>query len=137
MLSNKAHDSARFELDDVRGITIRESNNSDRAMLEHLSQLDSQQLPSGPFLVAEAAGEVRAAYSLSQQRAIADPFQSTADLVALLKMRARQLNGRGPRIRFRPRPVRSDAAGSSPGPARPPLAVGRPDRALPRPSLRR
>jgi hypothetical protein len=41
--------------------------------------------------VAEVDGNIHAAISLSDGRAIADPFRHTAELVDLLKMRAAQL----------------------------------------------
>jgi hypothetical protein len=95
---------------DAPAVTIREAVPDDLAALERLAQLDSTRLPiddpqfrsrnSGIFLVAEVADEVRAAYSLSEQRAIADPFHRTAELVELLRLHARQRDGnRGRRRR--------------------------------------
>ena len=45
------------------------------------------------MLVAEQAGELVAALPLDGGNALADPFKPTADIVALLQMRARQLQG--------------------------------------------
>ena len=74
-------------------VTIRAATADDRAELERLAGLDSTRLPAGPMLVAEVGDEFRAAYSVSERRAIANPFRRTAELVELLAMRARQLNG--------------------------------------------
>ena len=43
------------------------------------------------MLIAEVAGELRAAVPLYGGRAIADPFHPTAELVALLAERTRQI----------------------------------------------
>jgi hypothetical protein len=57
-----------------------------------LAQLDSAPAPKPvPTLVAEVGGELRAALPLDGGRAIADPFRPTAELVAILAERARQL----------------------------------------------
>jgi hypothetical protein len=92
-MSNRNHLSAFPSLAGGE-LTIRASGDADRATLRRLAQLDSTPLPRGPFLVAEVAGRALAAYSLSARRVIADPFQPTADLAALLEIRARQLDGR-------------------------------------------
>jgi hypothetical protein len=65
---------------------------ADAAALSRLAQLDSAR-PPGPeqVLVAEVGGELRAALPLDGGPVIADPFQPTADLVAMLAERARQL----------------------------------------------
>jgi hypothetical protein len=62
------------------------------------------------MVVAEVADEVRAAYSIREGRAIADPFHRTMELVALLELRAGQLNGSGGR-----RGKRRSAAPQPPG----------------------
>ena len=59
--------------------------------LERLAQLDSRHAPRGAVLVAEVGGELWAAISIDDRRAIADPFRPTGELVALLEERARQL----------------------------------------------
>lgn len=56
-----------------------------------VAALDSQPVPAGDLLVAEVEGELWAAVSLQTGRAIADPFRPSADAVALLRARARQL----------------------------------------------
>jgi hypothetical protein len=73
------------------GVTIRRSHARDREALERLAQLDSRRLADGQLLVAEVAGELRAALPLSGGSAIADPFRPTAPLVSLLQMRVQQI----------------------------------------------
>jgi hypothetical protein len=58
---------------------------------ERLAELDSQRPLIGPALVGEIDGRPAAAISLTDGRVVADPFQPTANLVALLRMRARGL----------------------------------------------
>ncbi len=62
-------------------------------------------MPAGELLVAEVAGELWAAVSVQDARAIADPFRPSGALVALLTARARQLrggSGRRGRVGLRP-----------------------------------
>jgi hypothetical protein len=95
---------------DAAGVTIRDAVRNDLDALERLAQLDSARRPDYPLIVAEVGGEVRAAYSLSEGRSIADPFHRTAELVALLEVHAHQVdrgvNG-GAHAASRPRSVRS------------------------------
>jgi len=81
------------ELD--RSITIRPARDADAAALCRLAALDSAELPAGPLLVAEVQGTLCAALSLSDGSSIADPFTPTADVVALLRERARIAGARG------------------------------------------
>ena len=68
--------------------------------LIRLAALDSAEVPAGPVMLAEVAGEVRAAVSLSDRTVIADPFHPTAPLVELLVKWAEQALGeRSPRLR--------------------------------------
>ena len=69
-------------------VLIRAARGSDGAELERLAQLDSAELPAGSLLVAEADGRIVAAIASSTGEAIADPFLPTADVVALLELRA-------------------------------------------------
>jgi hypothetical protein len=77
---------------DAAGVTIRDAVRNDVDALERLAQLDSARRPDYPLIVAEVGGEVRAAYSLSEGRSIADPFHRTAELVALLEVHSRQVD---------------------------------------------
>jgi len=69
-------------------VLIRAARGSDGDALERLAALDSAQLPAGSLLVAEADGRLVAAIASSTGEAIADPFLPTADVVALLQLRA-------------------------------------------------
>ena len=69
-------------------VLIRAARGSDGAELERLAQLDSAAIPAGALLVAEADGRLVAAIASSTGEAIADPFLPTADVVALLELRA-------------------------------------------------
>ena len=78
--------------DSAETVTIRMAVAADGAALVRLAQLDSAPPPaSHSMLVAEVAGELRAALPLDGGRAIADPFRPTAELIAILVERARQL----------------------------------------------
>lgn len=72
-------------------VTIRLAVSADAAALSSLAQLDSAPVPEAvPMLVAEVGGQLRAALPLDGGRAIADPFQRTAALVAMLVERTRE-----------------------------------------------
>jgi hypothetical protein len=72
-------------------IVIRPALPEDQRALARLAGLDSASVPGAPLLVAEVGGELRAARSLSDGAVIADPFHRTASLLALLALRAGQL----------------------------------------------
>jgi hypothetical protein len=65
-------------------ITIRRANPAEAAVAR-LAQLDSAPTPAGELLAAEVDGELRAAVSLTDGSAIADPFERTVELVELLR----------------------------------------------------
>jgi hypothetical protein len=69
-------------------ITIRRATPADLPTLKRLASLDSQRLTPGPHLVAERSGSLIAAVDVHDARWFADPFQPTADAVALLQERA-------------------------------------------------
>ena len=75
------------------GVTIRDATADDHRALERLAQLDSTPLPTGPIVLAEVNGELRAAYSLDERRVVADPFHRTVELVDLLLLRANHIDG--------------------------------------------
>ena len=88
--------------DAAETLTIRLAVPADGPALGRLAQLDSAPAPQPvPMLVAEVGGELCAALPLDGGRAIADPFRPTAELVAILGERARQLAP--PPARRRPR----------------------------------
>lgn len=81
-------------------LTIRMAAAGDRAALGRLAQLDSARLVAArPVLVAEVGGTLRAALPLDGTETIADPFERTAEIVAILVERARQLQRPAPRER--------------------------------------
>ncbi len=105
---------------DVDGLVIRHLDGDDLAAAKRLAQLDSTPLPEGDLLGALVEGRLLAAISLTSGESIADPFSRTAELRALLELRAAQLRRRvngHRRVRRdlpRPRP-RAALAGSPPG----------------------
>jgi hypothetical protein len=70
-----------------------------RAALEYLADLDSREPLTGDVLGAELDGALVAAISLTTGGVIADPFTRTDQIRSLLELRARQLRGRGARLR--------------------------------------
>src|SRR5919198_411605 len=73
-------------------LIIRMAGPADVPALRRLAQLDSAPPPEHvPMLVAVADGDVCAALPLSGGRAVANPFRRTAEIVAMLTARARQL----------------------------------------------
>jgi hypothetical protein len=70
---------------------VRVATPDDARAIARLAALDSAPTPSGRLLLAEVGGAVRAAVRVSDRAAIADPFEPTAGLVALLRARASQL----------------------------------------------
>ena len=70
---------------------IRRTTPSDHRALLRLAALDHSRALRGDVLAAVVEGEIRAALSLADGHAIADPFQPTAGLVELLRTRAAQL----------------------------------------------
>ena len=78
---------------DRAAVTIRLAWAHDGRQLRRVAELDSSPLPRRELLIAELDGEILAAVSMADARAIADPFRPTADLVELLHARAAQLRG--------------------------------------------
>ena len=74
-------------------VTLRLADDGDARRLRILAQLDSARFPSGPTLIAEVDGRLRAALPLYGGAPIADPFRRSADLIELLTARAEQLAG--------------------------------------------
>jgi hypothetical protein len=75
----------------MRNITVRLARPADQPGLARLAALDSAAPPQGATLVAESASGLIAAMPLGAGRPIADPFEPTAELVALLELRRSQL----------------------------------------------
>ena len=70
-------------------ITIRQASSTDAFALRRLAALDDAAALRGEVLLAEQSGDIRAALSLENGRAIANPFAPTAELVEMLRMRSR------------------------------------------------
>jgi hypothetical protein len=84
-------------------LVLRIASEDDAATVRRLAQLDDAPTPSGEILLAVLDGEPVAALSLADNRVVANPFLRTADLVALLRMRAAQISA-APARRNRRRP---------------------------------
>lgn len=88
-------------------LTIRLAAPDDHLPLLRLAALDSApSLPSGRVLLAEVDGELRAALSIDDGSAIADPFHLTQGIVELLRTHAATAAAPRParaRRRLRPR----------------------------------
>jgi hypothetical protein len=89
----------------MKNVTVRRSGSGDQVELARLAALDSARPPRGPALIAEADSRMLAALPLGSGRPIADPFEPTAELVALLELRRDQMHdssvpspGRGRRL---------------------------------------
>jgi hypothetical protein len=67
---------------------IRFATDADDAAVRRIAQLDSQGPMTGPVLLAEDGGTAVAAFSLADGRIAADPFRSTLNAVAALRVRA-------------------------------------------------
>jgi hypothetical protein len=74
-------------------LIIRIARSQDAGMVEQLARLDDQRPLKGDVLVAEIDGTILAARSIETGRTIADPFHRTANLVALLEVRAELMRG--------------------------------------------
>jgi hypothetical protein len=75
----------------MKNVSVRRSVSGDESALARLASLDSASPPRGPALIAEADSRMLAALPLGSGRAIADPFEPTAELVALLELRRDQI----------------------------------------------
>jgi hypothetical protein len=67
---------------------VRIATDADARSLARLAQLDSARPLAGDILLAEEAGVAVAATSLHDRRVIADPFRSTINAEAALRVRA-------------------------------------------------
>jgi hypothetical protein len=72
-------------------VAIRMAKSRDAAVLRELEELDGRSLTDGAHLVAELGGVPVAAIAVSDDTVVADPFEKTAGVVDLLRIRARQL----------------------------------------------
>jgi hypothetical protein len=95
----------------MRSVTIRPAGPGDAAAVHRLAALDSAPVPGGALLLGLVDDEPWAALALETGAAVADPFQRSAEVVALLRERARLLRYPTPaeprRIAWRRRTDRS------------------------------
>jgi len=108
----EAHRRARTAREDrdrrgYESVTIRRVTPDDRPAVERLAQLEGRRPLRDDALLAEVGDEVLAVHSLRDGATLADPFRPTAELVSLLKARARHLGRPGAAI---VKPVRRVAA---------------------------
>jgi len=89
--------AASDEIDQRGGVTVRVFAERDIDGIRRLAALDARPVPTGGVLVGELEGELVAALPLDGGQALADPFKPTTDIVALLRLRARQLR-QSPRL---------------------------------------
>ena len=74
-----------------QGLTLRIATSADAPAIERLAKLDESRPPVAPVLLGVLMQRPVAAVSLADGCVIADPFTPTAELVELLRVRARQL----------------------------------------------
>lgn len=72
-------------------LAIRVATDADAVDLHRLASLEQRRAPQGAVLLGVVDGETRAAIGVDDGRIIADPFHPTADVVALLRLRAERL----------------------------------------------
>jgi hypothetical protein len=70
-------------------IKIRQATSTDAFALRRLAALDDRPALRGEILLAEQAGEIRAALSVDNGRVVANPFAATAELVEMLRVHGR------------------------------------------------
>ena len=87
------------EIQKMSGVTIRRLGAADTPAVIRLVQLDSADVPAGDLLGAYIEDKLVAVAPITGGETVADPFSRTAELRALLELRAAQLRGRQPRRR--------------------------------------
>jgi hypothetical protein len=75
----------------IDSLTVRRAGAEDAAQLLRLAALDSADVPTGDVLLAESSGQLLAALSLDDGHSVADPFEPTAEMTELLRLRAGQI----------------------------------------------
>jgi hypothetical protein len=74
-----------------QGLTLRLATSADQSALARLAELEQTARPADPVLLGEVMQRPVAALSLRDGRVIADPFTPTAELIELMRLRARQI----------------------------------------------
>lgn len=88
-------------------VVLRPSRREDAPAIRRVAERDCAPPPGGAALIGEVEGEVRACLELASGRVAADSFHPTAELVEMLRVRARRVRateegGSGPaRVVFR------------------------------------
>lgn len=72
-------------------VSLRLCRTHDDPALERLAQLEGKRISSGRYVIAEVNGTIVAAQPLEGGAPIADPFQKTAQILPLLRLRVEQL----------------------------------------------
>ena len=105
-LSEKARDAwQRRQRGDLH---VRDASDADQPALLQLARLDSSRPLAGSVIVAEDNGEIVAAMAVADGTTIANPFRATAAIVAMLRLRAEQLNPPSRRKRISRRRLRTN-----------------------------
>lgn len=81
----------RMDAAPAADIAIRFARAHDEQALRELEELDGHALTEGAHLLAEMGGVPVAAITVADESVVADPFAPTANVVDLLRVRARQL----------------------------------------------
>jgi hypothetical protein len=85
-----------------QAVELRLCRVDDDPALERLALLEGRPAPAGRYIVADVDGIVVAAVSLLSGAVLADPFEPTAHLLPLLRLRAAQLAPEARRLRGLP-----------------------------------
>ena len=88
----------------IHEMILRTARPTDEPALRQLAALDSVRPLRGDALVAEIDGRAVAALDLGDGRVVADPFEHTANVVELLKVRAGRPDEKPRRLFDRLRP---------------------------------
>ena len=88
---NSHHHNGNGNGNGDRELVIRRLASRDEDALRIVAERDTTRAPDGEVVGAEKDGRLLAAISLDSGDVIADPFHPTADVVALLRVRAGQL----------------------------------------------
>ena len=81
----------RARVTPVAEVAIRLAAGDDADAVRELEQLDGRELSCGARLLALVGGHPVAALAVADDTVVADPFEKTAPVVDLLRVRARQL----------------------------------------------
>jgi hypothetical protein len=76
-------------------VALRRARDDEADVVRRIADLDDAPTLQGDVLLALVDGEPVAALGLQDGRIVADPFEPTADAVALLRLRASHLSSRG------------------------------------------